>query len=469
MGRHVGVDLWSYRAPNGASLEKAIRFIAPFGDTARRWVKPDVSPVAPDAASIALRRAAAVLADRSLHAAAVRAASARRSHSRELLLYPGASVASLAPMDSLVAHALEYSRMVLRRNAEQLDPSRGFPRVTLPDGSWEQRPYNQWTSGFFAGTLWYMYRLDKTDLWRSLAERWTTGIAPAKDIRTTHDLGFMVFDSFGHGFDLTGNTSYRSVVTDASRSLASRYSSTAGAIKSWDTEGGTDRRRTWKFPVIVDNLMNLEMLFRSSKWGEKKWHSMAERHAVTSARAHVRADGSTAHVALFDPASGKIERTVTWQGVSDNSSWARGQAWAIHGFTTAYRYTRNPELLEAAQRTADYFIAHLPPDGVPYWDLVHPDIPDAERDASAAAVAASGLLDLARQTSLPAAERYRGVARRMIAALAADYLTKGTSNQAILRHSVGQRPQNAEIDVGIIYADYYFVEALLRFRDIYWE
>ena len=127
------------------------------------------------------------------------------------------------------------------------------------------------------------------------------------------------------------------------------------------------------------------------------------------------------------------------------------------------------KLLEAAQRTADYFIAHLSPDGVPYWDLVHPDIPDAERDASAAAVAASGLLDLARQTSLPAAERYRGVARRMIAALAADYLTKGTSNQAILRHSVGQRPQNAEIDVGIIYADYYFVEALLRFRDIYWE
>jgi unsaturated chondroitin disaccharide hydrolase len=215
--------------------------------------------------------------------------------------------------------------------------------------------------------------------------------------------------------------------------------------------------------------MNLDMLFRSSKWGEKQWYSMAERHAVTSARAHVRADGSTAHVALFDPASGKLERTVTWQGVSDNSSWARGQAWAIHGFTTAYRYTRNPELLEAALRTADYFVAHLPSDGVPYWDLVHPGIPDVERDASAAAVAASGLLDLARQTSGQRSALYHTVARRMIAALSSGYVTRGTTNQAILAHSVGQRPQNVEIDVGIVYADYYFVEAVLRLRNIYWE
>jgi hypothetical protein len=468
MGRHVGVDLWSYTAPNGASLAKGIRFIAPFSDTARKWIKPDVSPVAPDAASIALRRAAAILGDRSLHATAVRASRARRSPSREVLLYPGATVTSLAELDSLASHALEYSRSVLAENAERLDPSNGYPRVTLPDGTWEQRPYNQWTSGFFAGTLWYMYHLDRSDRWRRLAEKWTVGIAPAKDIRTTHDLGFMIFDSFGHGHDLTGNGDYRSIVTDASRSLASRYSPVTGAIKSWDTEGGTDRRRTWKYPVIVDNLMNLDMLFRSARWGDSSWHSIAERHALTSARSHVRADGSTAHVALFDPSTGKLERTVTWQGVSDSSSWARGQAWAIHGFTTAYRFTRNDELLRAARRTADYFIANIPADGIPYWDLVHPDIPDVERDASAAAIAASGLLDLARQTSGPDADRYRRVAHRMMAALAADYLTEGTSSRAILAHSVGQRPQNAEIDVGIVYADYYFVEALLRMRGVFW-
>ena len=469
MGRHVGVDLWSYRAANGATLEKAVRFIAPFADTARKWVKPDVSPVAPDAASIALRRTAAILGDPSLSSAAVRAARSRRSPLRELLQYPGATIASLSPLDSLADRALAYSREVLASNAAELDPSRGYPRVTLPDGTWEQRPYNQWTSGFFAGTLWYVYHLERDERWRTLAEKWTVGLAPAKDIRTTHDLGFMVFDSFGHGHDLTGNTSYRSMVTDASRSLASRYSPVVGAIKSWDTEGGTDRRRMWRYPVIVDNLMNLEMLFRSSKWGEKQWHSMAERHAVTSARAHVRADGSTAHVALFDPTTGKLERTVTWQGASDSSSWARGQAWAIHGFSTAHRYTRNAELLEAALRSADYFIAHLPPDGVPYWDLVHPGIPDVERDASAAAIAASGLLDLARQASGHRPGLYRRVAGRMLASLASGYLTRGTSNQAILAHSVGQRPQNAEIDVGIVYADYYFVEALLRLRNIYWE
>lgn len=469
MGRHVGVDLWSYRAPNGATLENALRFIGPYADTARKWVKPDVSPLAPDAASIALRRAAAALGDPSLNAAAVRAARSRRSPSREVLQYPGTSVASLSSFDSLTASALRYSRKVLTSTGTSLDPAHGYPRVTLPDGRWEQRPYNQWTSGFFAGTLWYMYHLDRDVRWRALAEKWTRGLAPAKDIRTTHDLGFIIFDSFGHGYDLTSDAAYRSVVTDASRSLSTRYSPTVRALKSWDTEGGTDRRRTWKYPVIVDNLMNLEMLFRASKWGEKEWHSMAERHAITSARAHVRSDGSTAHVALFDPQTGKLERTVTWQGVSDSSSWARGQAWAIHGFTTAYRYSRNPELLEAALRTADYFIAHLPSDGVPYWDLVHPAIPDVERDASAAAIAASGLLDLARQTSGLRRARYRRVAQRMIASLSSSYLTTDPAAQAILAHSVGQRPQNAEIDVGIAYADYYFVEALLRLQDIYWE
>jgi unsaturated chondroitin disaccharide hydrolase len=469
MGRHVGVNLWSYQAPNGATLEKAVRFIAPYGDTARKWTKPDVSPVAPDAASIALRRAAAVFGDPALGAAAIKAARTRNSPLREVLVYPGASVASLSSTDSLAAKGLEYSRTVLRRNAEGLDLAAGYPRVTLADGRWEQRPYNQWTSGFFAGTLWYMYRADKAPHWRALAEKWTAGIAPAKDIRTTHDLGFIVFDSFGHGYDLTGNDTYRSVVVDASTSLASRYSPKVQAIKSWDTEGGTDARRTWKYPVIVDNLMNLEMLFRASKWGDSQWREMAERHAVTSANAHVRPDGSTAHVALFDPATGRLDRTVTWQGVADSSSWARGQGWAIHGFTTAYRYTRNPRLLRAAQQTADYFLANNPADGVPYWDLVHPNIPDVERDASAGAVAASGLLDLSRQLSGTTGSRYRRAAERMLRTLSANYLTEGTSNQAILAHSVGQRPQNVEIDVGIIYADYYFVEALLRLRGLYWD
>jgi unsaturated chondroitin disaccharide hydrolase len=209
--------------------------------------------------------------------------------------------------------------------------------------------------------------------------------------------------------------------------------------------------------------MNLEMLFwAGTHGGDSAWATMAERHALTSARAHVRADGSTAHVALFDPATGALERTVTWQGYSDSSAWARGQAWAIHGLSASYARTRRPELLAAAQRSADWFVTHLPADAVPYWDFRHPAIPNTERDASAAAIAASGLYDLARWSDASTAGRYRAAADQMISALATNYMAPPTPNGAVLLHSTGNRPQGGEIDVGIVYADYFFVEALLR-------
>jgi hypothetical protein len=276
----------------------------------------------------------------------------------------------------------------------------------------------------------------------------------------------MVFNSFGNGYLLTGNPHYKEVVLEAATSLVTRYNPRVGAIKSWDTERATDRRASWKYPVIVDNLMNLELLFWSAaNGGDPAWKEIAERHALTSARAHVRADGSTAHVALFDPTTGALENTTTWQGYSDSSTWARGQAWAIRGFTNAYARTERPELLEAAKKAADYFISHLPPDGVPYWDFRHPDIPNTERDASAAAIAASGLLDLARRTDASSSARYGSFAEKILISLARDY-TAGPESAAILKHSVGGRPQNSEIDVGIVYADYYYVEALLRLKGI---
>nr|MBA3404679.1 DUF4861 family protein [Gemmatimonadaceae bacterium] len=377
--------------------------------------------------------------------------------------------APISRLDSLTAHALEYSKAQLRKSATTLDPSNGFPRATRADGSWDQLRYNQWTSGFFAGTLWYMYHLDRDDEWKALAEKWTAGMEPAKSMRSTHDLGFMIYNSFGHGLSLTGNPHYREVVTEASRNLSSRYSPVVGAIKSWDTERRTDRRQTWKYPVIVDNLMNLELLFRSSARGDRQWREIAERHALTSARAHVRRDGSTAHVALFDPVTGRFERNDTWQGFSDSSAWARGQAWAIHGLAAAYANTGKKELLRSAISAANYFIAHLPADGIPYWDLLHPGIPNVERDASAAAIAASGLLELSRHTKGAESQRFRRNAERIIGSLSAAYLTEGTGSQAILAHSVGNRPHNGEVDVGLVYADYYFVEALLRLKGIYWR
>jgi hypothetical protein len=373
-----------------------------------------------------------------------------------------ASVTAAMP-DSLAAAALGRAAAQLRRSATALDPAKGFPRATGADGRWEQGSARQWTSGFFAGTLWYMYQHERTPDWRALAERWTAGLEPSKTLTTTHDLGFIIFDSFGHGFLLTGNPHYRDVVMEASRSLATRWNPAVGAIKSWDTERASDARREWKYPVIVDNLMNLEMLFWSgTHGGDSAWARMAERHALTSSRAHLRADGSTAHVALFDPASGALERTVTWQGYADSSAWARGQAWAIHGLSASYARTRRPDLLSAAQRAADWFIAHLPMDGVPYWDFRHPGIPNTEKDASAGAIAAAGLYDLARWSDATAARRYRAAADRVVSALASDYLAPPTANGAVLRHSVGNRPEGGEIDVGIVYADYFFVEALLR-------
>lgn len=373
--------------------------------------------------------------------------------------------------DSVADSALRRAAAQLRRSATMLDTAAGFPRSTRPDGSWDQRRYNDWTSGFFAGTLWYFYQHTRDTTWRVLADRWTVGLEPAKRLTTTHDLGFMLFTSFGHGYLLTGNEHYRDVVLEGSRSLMTRFNPTVGAIKSWDTERSREeRRRSWKYPVIVDNLMNLEMLFWAARHGgDSAWARAAERHAVTSATAHLRPDGSAAHVALFDPATGALERTTTWQGFADSSAWARGQGWAIHGLTASYRRTHRPELLAAARRAADWFITHMPADAVPYWDFRHPQIPAAERDASAGAIAAAGMYDLARQVDAVAAAHYRDAADGLLMELATHYMAPPTPTGAILLHSVGARPQGTEIDVGLSYADYYFVEALLRRRGEFLE
>ena len=464
MGRHTGIDLWAGRA--GRRMRAGLRLLAPYARAGAVLPLPEVAPVSPGEFLVPLRQAAAALGDTALARAANAIPGAAADLSRLLFDDPRASatVAAAPRGDSLMQYAMAHAAERMRRAATALDPANGYPRVTAPDGSWVVRPRTDWTSGFFAGTLWYLYQATRDSSWQALARRWTDGLEPVKDVTTTHDVGFIIHDTFGHGFLLTGDPRYRQVVLDASRSLATRYDPDVGAIRSWDTHGRVgDARREWKFPVIVDNLMNLEMLLWAARnGGDARLLQLAERHALTSARAHVRSDGSTAHVALFDPATGALERTVTWQGAADSSTWARGQAWAIHGFATVYRHTRNEQLLDAARRTADWFVAHLPADGVPYWDFEHPAIPFTERDASAAAIAASGLYDLARSVGADDARRYRAAADRMVDALASDYLTDGTPSAAVIAHAVGQRPQGVEIDVGIVYADYYFMEALLR-------
>ena len=463
MGRHVDVDLWHFVAPSAGSIERALLYVAPYADSAVRFPLPEIGGIAPGLFLAPMQRAAAALGDARFATAVAHAPERARTRDFAQFGFPLPAAPGTERTDDILARALTRAAAQLRRTAAALDPANGYPRSTDATGNWEQRAPTQWTSGFFAGTLWYMYQHDRSPAWRAQAERWTAGLEPNKTITTTHDLGFMLFDSFGHGALLTGDAHYREVILEASRSLATRFDAKVGAIKSWNTLGGSDARGTWQYPVIVDNLMNLEMLFwAGAHGGDTAWLRMAERHALTSARVHVRADGSTAHVALFDPAAGAFLRTVTWQGYADSSAWARGQAWAIHGLTAAYGRTRRAELLGAAQRAADWFIAHLPPDAVPYWDFRHPAIPNTERDASAAAIAASGLYDLARRSTAPAAARYRQAADRMMVSLASHYMAPQTPSGAILAHSTGGRPQGSEIDVGLVYADFFFVEALLR-------
>jgi hypothetical protein len=370
-------------------------------------------------------------------------------------------------LDELIPRAVQLASHNMRSAIAAMNPAVGYPRVTRENGAWDVVAATQWTSGFFPGSLWQMYELTRDQFWRTQAERWTSGLEVNAARTNTHDLGFLIYDSFGQGLRFTGDPHYRDVIMTASKSLATRYSPVVHAIKSWDTEQVTDGRQKWAFPVIIDNMMNLEMLFwAASHRGDPKWREIAEQHALTSARAHVREDGSTAHVASFDPNTGALLATQTWQGYSDSSVWARGQAWAIYGFTRAYEETQNPALLATAKRVADWWVEHVPENGVPFWDFRDPGIPNVERDASAAAIAASGLLELSRTVDSASADRYRTAAEESLIELLSQYADDRPGAMAILRHSVGGKPQHTEVDVGLVYADYYLLEAVRKYREL---
>lgn len=459
LSRHIGVDLWNYEAPNGASIRKALLFIAPYANPAVKFPKEDIAEQGPGEFVLPFRRAAAQLGDSAFARAVEYLPVDFRIKDPEAVNFP---------LEPLAKSALERSAKQLRNTAMSLDVAKGYPRSTIADGSLKQSPASEWTSGFFAGELWYMYQDTGAAEWKGLAERWMTGLEANKMKTTTHDLGFMMFDSFGHAFLLTGDTKYRDIVMQSSKSLVTRFNPKVGLIKSWDTHNDTMPRKGWQHNTIVDNLMNLEMLFwASAHGGDAEWAKIAERHAITSAKAHVRADGSTGHVALFDTASGKFVKLVTWQGYADGSAWARGQAWAIHGLTASYGHTKKPELLTAAQRSADWFISHLPADGIPFWDFRDPKIPNVVRDASAAAIAASGMYELALYGDAKARDKYRNAADMLVARLATNYMAPPSASGLILAHSTGGLPFKSEVDVGIVYADYFFIEALLRQKGLY--
>lgn len=358
-----------------------------------------------------------------------------------------------------------------------------YPRTTDTNGKLVTTPLNDWTEGFYPGCLWYVYENNPTDQWKAEAIRWTEALEPLKKQTGHHDIGFLIYCSFGNAYRLTQDEKYKPIIVEAANSLCTRFSPVTGCIKSWNYRKSWNGRDKWFYPVIIDNMMNLELLYFASKvTGNPKYAQVANTHALTTAREQFRKDYSNYHVVNYDPETGKALHKQTCQGFSDNSAWARGQAWAIYGFTMAYRETRNPEFLKVAQGTAEFWINHpnLPKDYIPYWDFNAgqkgytsdwkydaSQFKPVPRDASAAAITASALFELSQYVDARTSKRYYEVAVKTLRSLASPaYLAKtGTNANFVLKHSVGSIPHQNEIDVPLIYADYYFLEALHRYRN----
>jgi unsaturated chondroitin disaccharide hydrolase len=334
-----------------------------------------------------------------------------------------------------------------------------FPSITDHAGAWRTRPSPGWTSGFFPGSLWLMNQYTGRSEFARAATAWTDALAPQAVLTRSHDIGFEIFASFGNGYRLTQNEAYRQVILQAAASLATRYDAAVGAVRSWGARGDNAH-----FLVIVDGLMNLEMLFWAAQHGgSSAWQQMATRDALTVRDHFIRPDGSLVHMVDFDPLTGAVQSEGNPQGYDLASTWARGQSWAVAGFTIAYAQTHDARFLDAARRTAAYFLDHLPGDCVPYWDFQAPGIPNAPRDSSAAAIAADGLVKLSRLDPDPTqAESELSAAGGLLTGLITQDLA--THGQALLAHGTADKPGGA-YDTGTSYGDYYFLDALLHYRE----
>lgn len=353
--------------------------------------------------------------------------------------------------------ASQYTRMLATLRS---DP--GLPRSLDDQGKVETVGPRDWTSGFFPGSLWLIYEHTRDDTWKRAAINYTTRLEEIKTYGGTHDLGFMLGCSYGQGWRLTRDPAYRDVLITGARTLAGRFNEKVGAIRSWDFG-------PWKFPVIVDNMMNLELLtWASRESGDQHLLHVALAHADTTEKNHFRPDGSSFHLVDYDPATGAVLKKQTVQGAADPSAWARGQAWGLYGYTAMFRETREPEYLERALKIADFLVKHprMPADGVPYWDFDAPGLPNVPRDSSAAAIMASALFELAGFADADRAALYRMTAVKQVRSLAspAYRAAVGANGGFILMHATGHHPEGREIDVPLVYGDYYFLEALTRFE-----
>lgn len=345
-----------------------------------------------------------------------------------------------------------------KNNLTEKDSMSFTPRSIEEDGSLRLVASRDWCSGFFPGEMWYMYEYTKDDYWKRKAEEFTAPIEREKLNAGTHDMGFKVYCSFGNGYRLTGNQHYKEVLLKSAETLTTRYKSKVGCIRSWD-----HNKDKWQCPVIIDNMMNLELLFWAFKESQDStYYRIAVNHAHTTMKNHFRKDFSSYHVVDYDTLTGQVLNKHTHQGYNHESSWARGQAWGLYGYTMCYRETKCPEFLEQAKRIANYLFNHvnMPEDLIPYWDYNAPNIPNEPRDVSASTVAASALYELSMYDDACSAQ-YKEWADTIMNSLTKNYRARLNGDRGfLLLHSTGAR--NFEIDTAIIYADYYFLEALLK-------
>lgn len=363
------------------------------------------------------------------------------------------------------ARQLEGTIAISAQAAPQTNP------ITLnPDGTVHYGKYWDWRSGFFPGSLWYLYELTGEPSFSNAARNYTANVEKAKTLRWHHDIGFIINCSFGNGLRLKPDSTYAQVIIEAAKSLSTRFRKQPQIIQSWDVNSGWMSKKGWECPVIIDNMMNLELLFNATKLSkDSTYYNLAVSHADRTLKEHFRPDGSCYHVVDYNLTDGSVRNRHTAQGYAHESTWSRGQAWAIYGYTICYRETKQQKYLDQAIRTFELMKNHprMPKDLIPYWDMDAPNIPNAPRDASTASCIASALYEISLYDTVHA-HTYVDYADRIMKSLSSPaYRAKlGENGNFLLMHSVGSIPHNSEIDVPLNYADYYYLEALVRKKNL---
>ena len=379
-----------------------------------------------------------------------------------LMLLTGHNKATVDPQKDFIGDNVVFAEKQIGYQVKLIENSGTIlnPRTVKCDKI-QYINYKDWTSGFFPGTVWYMYELTGSERWKNLAIKYTENLDSAQYLTNHHDIGFIIESSYGNGLRLTNNEKYKAVIIEAAKSLSTRFRPSAGVIQSWNEDKGWQGKRGWMCPVIIDNMMNLRLLFDATRFsGDPTYAKIAISHADKTMENHFRPDNSCYHVVDYDKVKGGVRSKCTAQGYADESAWARGQAWALYGFMDCYRETKDPRYLKQVEKVYDFIVGNknMPADLVPYWDFDAPNIPNEPRDASTAAIVASALYQL----STLGKPEYKAYADKIMNSLASPAYSAivGTNGNFLLMHSVGSIPHGNEIDVPLNYADYYYLEAL---------